>query len=138
MRAAYTNPPIGANENIFEAILEGAASLATDGYVANVLLLSPANALDLALLRQPGSDDYAAGAAVLDLLNGIERRVCKSVTDPVLLDRDAAGVLFLSPVRFATFEENAGATNSTSLRLESHGAFNVERPDAIRTLATGS
>jgi hypothetical protein len=77
MRAAYTNPPIGANENIFEAILEGAASLATDGYVANVLLLSPANALDLALLRQPGSDDYAAGAAVLDLLNAIERRVCK-------------------------------------------------------------
>ncbi|HEX6580327.1 MAG TPA: hypothetical protein VF195_05585 [Actinomycetota bacterium] len=45
-----------------------------------------------------------------------------------LLDPAAAGTLFLSPARFAVFEENAGATNSSTARFESHGIFIVQRP----------
>jgi hypothetical protein len=131
------SPDLATGINLLEAILYGAESIASDGYAADLLLLTPQNALDLALLRQPGTDDYVAGRMDV-LLGGLEKRICKNASDPFLMDRSAAGVLYLSPTAFASFEENAGSTNSTTLRLESHGAFNVERSDAIRVLGLHS
>lgn len=48
------------------------------------------------------------------------------------------GTLFLGPLAFGVFEEEAGSTNTSTIRLESSGLFVVGRPDAAATLAGGS
>jgi hypothetical protein len=50
-------------------------------------------------------------------------------------DSGAAGTLFASPATLAAFEENAGKTNSSTIRFESHAAFTVQRADAIVAIA---
>ncbi len=50
------------------------------------------------------------------------------------MDPAAAGVFYTSPVRFATFEEDSGTTNTSTVRCESNGLFLVQRSGAMATL----
>jgi hypothetical protein len=52
-----------------------------------------------------------------------------------VVDSSAVGRLYLSPITLARFEEAAGQTNSSTLRLEGHGLFNVERIQAAVRIA---
>jgi hypothetical protein len=64
-------------------------------------------------------------------------RVVKDLGAAVVLDSRAVGRPYLSPVRFQTFEENAGKTNSTTARLEANGQFAVQRPEGMCSIGTG-
>jgi hypothetical protein len=52
-----------------------------------------------------------------------------------VVDSQAVGRLYASPVSLARFEENAGSTNSSTLRLECHALFNTERIAAAVRIA---
>jgi hypothetical protein len=54
---------------------------------------------------------------------------------PVVLDSSANGKLYLSPISLARFEENAGRTNTSLVRLEGHAAYGVERTAAAIRIA---
>jgi hypothetical protein len=47
-----------------------------------------------------------------------------------VVDAAAFGKLYVSPITLSRFEENAGATNTSTVRLEGHSAFGVERTSA--------
>jgi hypothetical protein len=47
----------------------------------------------------------------------------------------AIGILFLSPFSLQSFEEEAGQTNTSTVRAESSGLFLVHRVDAICRLS---
>jgi hypothetical protein len=80
----------------------------------------------LLLLRQPGSGgDYVAGA-MDSALEGHRRVAVTGLDTPYVIDPGAAGMLYASPVRFASFEENAGKTNTSTVRVESNGLFVVQ------------
>ena len=54
---------------------------------------------------------------------------------PVVLDSTANGKLYLSSITLARFEENAGRTNTSLVRLEGHAAYGVERTAAAVRIA---
>jgi hypothetical protein len=65
----------------------------------------------------------------------LNRRVSKSAASPVVLDSQAFGRMYPSPVSLRTFEENDGATNTSLVRLELHAVFAVERLAAAVRIA---
>jgi hypothetical protein len=58
--------------------------------------------------------------------------------DPLVIDPDAAGVLYTSPITFKSFEENAGKTNTSLVRIESTGLFVVQRVGAVASVPVAS
>ena len=48
-------------------------------------------------------------------------------------DPTALGTFYASPFTLAAFEEDAGQTNSSTVRAEANGLFIVQRPDAAAT-----
>ena len=62
-------------------------------------------------------------------LFGLDVRVTKAAGTAVI-DTSAYGRLYVSPIRLARFEENAGATNTSTVRLEGNGVFGTERTAA--------
>jgi hypothetical protein len=54
----------------------------------------------------------------------------------VVVDSRAHGKLYLSPISLARFEENAGRTNTSLVRLESHAAYGTERGAAAVRIAS--
>jgi hypothetical protein len=61
--------------------------------------------------------------------------ISKVVAAPVVLDSTAYGKLYASPARLARFEENAGKSNTSLVRLELHAACGVERQSAAVRIA---
>ena len=51
----------------------------------------------------------------------------KVLAAPVVMDTRAHGALYLSPLSLARFEENAGRTNTSLVRLEGHAQYGTER-----------
>jgi len=49
---------------------------------------------------------------------------------PAVVDSQAFGKLYAGSVALASFEENAGKTNSSLVRFEGNAAFGVERQNA--------
>ena len=54
---------------------------------------------------------------------------------PVVFDSQAFGKLYAGPVSLARFEENAGSTNTSLVRLETNAVFGVERQNAAVRIA---
>jgi hypothetical protein len=93
-------------------------------------LLSPQAALpsatlpDAALTFTGAPSRFARGQ-----LFGLDVRVSKN-SGTAVVDTTAFGKLYASPLTLARFEENAGATNTSTVRLEGNAAFGVERTSA--------
>ena len=51
------------------------------------------------------------------------------------MDSQAFGKFYAGPVSLARFEENAGKTNSSLVRLETNAVFGVERQTAAVRIA---
>jgi hypothetical protein len=51
------------------------------------------------------------------------------------MDADAFGKLYASPVRWQTFEQDAGQTNRSRVRCELHAQIGVERQAAAVRIA---
>jgi hypothetical protein len=65
---------------------------------------------------------------------GLTIRVWKQAGTAVL-DADAYGRMYISPVELRAFEQDAGATNRQTVRMETNAGYAVERiPAALRIL----
>jgi hypothetical protein len=68
-------------------------------------------------------------------LFNIPRAESKVLTWPVVMDTRAHGAL-VSPISLARFEENAGASNTSTVRLEGHAQYGTERTAATVSIAS--
>lgn len=136
---ADASVPTGApGEDNLEAVLFAAEAVAAAGFNPSVLAASPEFLIDLTLLKQPGSSDYVfSGGAALPL-DGLTRVAVAGLDVAYVIDPNAAGTLYVSPVRIATFEENSGQTNTSTVRCESNGLFLVQRLGGIAEVVVGS
>jgi hypothetical protein len=71
------------------------------------------------------------GARVVLAVDGVrhERPRVEEHRQPDGVDSQAFGRLYVSPVSLASFEENAGETNTSLVRFEGNAAFGIERVD---------
>ena len=120
----------GGGANDYEAVLYTMEAVAAAGYSPDLIVLSPGDALAIRLLVMSSGDSYAFSQSLPDFV------VTTAVADTegFVMDSSAAGTLFLGSFTFAVFEENAGSTNSSTVRAESSGACVVQRADAIASL----
>ena len=107
----------------------------TAGYNPNVLILTPAaaEALDTLVSGVSGATaDYVFAPAQFapQTIFGLQVRISKSIAAPAVADSTAFGKLYVSPITLSSHEEDAGATNKSTVRLEGHAAFGVERQAA--------
>ena len=109
------------------------------GYSPDTLILRPADseALDtLVATAVDGEEFYVFGPGQpAGSIFGLNRRISKSAVSPVVLDSQAFAKLYASPVSLAKFEEAAGSTNTSLVRLELHAAVGVERVAAAVRIA---
>jgi phage head maturation protease len=124
---------------LVDSVRKAISVIAAAGYSADTLILTPAAAESLDLMKATataGESVYVfppgQGAGTIWTLRKV---VSKSAAAPVVVDSSAVGRLYLSPITLARFEEAAGQTNSSTLRLEGHGLFNVERIQAAVRIA---
>lgn len=127
-------------DKLLVSIRKAITVLQASGYSPDVVILTPANSEALDTLRigaTASSEDYvfSAGGLAPTSLFGLQVRVSKTATAPVVADSRALGKLYVSPIALARFEVDAGATNRSNVRLEGHGVFGVERQDAARRIA---
>jgi hypothetical protein len=106
----------------------------------DTLLLTPAAAETIDVVVSGisgGTADFVFGAAQFapGTLFGLRVSQSKVIAAPVVLDSTANGKLYLSPISLARFEENAGRTNTSLVRLEGHAAYGVERTAAAIRIA---
>jgi hypothetical protein len=101
------------------------------GYNPDLVVVSPGDALAIQLLQLSGGDSYVFAQPARSFV------VTTAVADGdgFVADASAIGILFLSAFTLKAFEENAGQTNSSTVRAESDGLFLVQRPDAAATLS---
>ena len=78
---------------------------------------------------------FGAGRFAPGQLFGLNVRVSKTAAAPIVVDSSALGKLYASPISLASFEENAGRTNTTLVRMEGHAVFGVERQAAAVRIA---
>lgn len=129
-----------STDNILVSIRKAVTTLRASGYTPDTLLLTPAASETIDTMVTgiaSGTADFVFGAGrfapgTLFGLNVIESKVLAA---PVVLDSKANGKLYLSPISLARFEENAGKTNSSLIRLECHAAYGVERTAAAIRIA---
>lgn len=123
-------PVGGGGSNAFEDVLFTQEAVAAAGYTPNAVIVSPADALAIRLLVMAGGDSYAFAQQLPTFI------VTTAVDDGAgfVADLDSLGTLFLGPFSLRAFEENAGSTNSSTVRAESSGRFVVQRADAAATL----
>ncbi len=84
-----------------------------------------------------GTNDYVFGAGSFapGTIFGLNKRISKTIPAPAIVDSTALGKLYASPVSLARFAENAGRTNTSLVRLETHAVFEVERTAAAVRIA---
>jgi hypothetical protein len=110
------------------------------GYNPDTLILTPANAeaLDLAVSGiSGGTQDFVFTPAQFapGTIFGMQRRISKTIPAAAVVDAQAFGKLYAGPVALASFEENAGKTNSSLVRFEGNAVFGVERQNAAVRIA---
>jgi hypothetical protein len=106
----------------------------------DTLLLTPANAEALDVLVSGisgGVNDYVfSPGQFAPSIFDLNRRISKTIPAAAVVDSTALGKLYAGPVSLARFEENAGATNTSTVRLELNAVFGGERtPAAVRIAA---
>jgi hypothetical protein len=55
-----------------------------------------------------------------------------------VLDPGALGTFDASPMRVQSFEQDAGQTNSSTVRIESNGLYLAQRADAVGEVPVAS
>jgi hypothetical protein len=122
------------------SIRKAMTTLWAAGYNPDTLLLTPANAetLDLAVNGiSGGTQDFVFTPAQFapGSIFGMQRRISKTIPAAAVADSQAFGKLYAGPVALASFEENAGKTNSSLVRFEGNAVFGVERRNAAVRIA---
>jgi hypothetical protein len=127
-------------DNILVSIRKCITTLQANGYAPDTLILTPANAEAIDTMVSGisgGTADFVFGAGSFapGTLFGLNKRISKTIPAAAVVDSQALGRLYASPVSLARFEENAGKTNTSLVRLEGHAVFGVERQNAAVRIA---
>jgi uncharacterized protein len=122
------------------SIRKAMTTLYAAGYNPDTLLLTPANAEALDTLVSGisgGTNDFVFAPANFapNQIFGLNKRVSKSIPAAAVVDSRALGKLYAIRVSLGRFEENAGKTNTSLVRLETHAVFGVERQNAAVRIA---
>jgi hypothetical protein len=121
----------GASD-IFTVTRKAITSITNAGYAPNYLVIDAAGAEALDLFTQTpasGGTLYSWGAPgqyAPGSVFGLGVRITKN-SGTAVVDSRNFGRLYLSPLTLSRFEENAGQTNTSTVRLEGSGAYGVER-----------
>ncbi len=102
------------------------------------MILRPQDAEALDTDQSLGSEKlwtFGAGNFAPSSVFGLQIRIAKGAASPIVADSGAFGKLYVSPIGLARFEENAGKTNTSLVRLEGHAVFGVERQSAAVRIA---
>jgi uncharacterized protein len=125
--------------NMILSVRAAMTTLMAAGYAPDTLVLTPAaaEALDVLVSGIAGgtADFVFAPGQFAPNIWDLNRRISKTVPAPVVLDSTAFGRLYAGPVSLARFEEAAGKTNTSLVRLETTGVFGVERQNAAIRIA---
>lgn len=109
------------------------------GYNPDTVLLTPAASETLDLLTTVGSEKIPVFPPASNFaprtIFGMNVRISKTIPATSVVDSQAFGKLYVGPVAMATFEENAGKTNSSLVRFEGNGVFGTERQNAAVRIA---
>lgn len=132
-----------ASDELLVSIRKAITVVQAAGYNPDTLILRPEDAEEIDTLVtgiSGGTADFVFGAGRFapGQLFGLNVRISKSVDAPTVADAAAFGKLYISPITLARFEEDAGSTNQSTVRLEGHAAFGVERQDAACEILGGS
>lgn len=130
----------GTADPLLISIRKAMTTIYASGYNPDTVILTPSASEQLDVLvtgLSGGVNDYVFGAGRFapGELFGMQVRVSKTVAAPVVVDASAYGRLYVSPISLATFEENAGKTNTSLVRLEGNAVFGVERQTAAIRIA---
>ena len=130
----------GTADPLLIGIRKSITVLQAAGYSPDIVVLRPADsdALDTLVTGLTGGTSdfvFGAGRFAPGQLFGLDVRVSKTAAAPIVMDASAFGRLYVTPFSLARFEENAGKTNTSLIRLEGHAAFGVERLGAARRIA---
>jgi len=122
------------------SIRKAMTTLWAAGYNPDTLLLTPANAeaLDLAVSGiTGGTQDFVFTPAQFapGTIFGMQRRISKTIPAAAVVDSQALGKYYTSPVSLARFEADAGTTNRSNVRLELNAVFGLERAAAAVRIA---
>lgn len=106
----------------------------------NAAFLTPADSETIDLLVSGisgGTADFVFGAGRFapGQLFGLDIVVSKAVSSSIVLDTTAHGKLYLAPISLARFEEAAGKTNTSLVRLETNAQYGTERTAAAVRIA---
>jgi HK97 family phage prohead protease len=122
-----------ATDPLLNVIRRCITVLRSSGFNPDTLLLTPANSETLDTFTTggtagwPGAYAFGAGQFGPSQVFGLQTRVSKSIGQPVVLDSAAFGKVYASPVSLASFEENAGLTNTSLVRFEGNAVLGIER-----------
>jgi hypothetical protein len=111
-----------------------------NGYNPDTVLLTPANAEALDVLVSGvsgGVNDYVFAPANFapGQIFGLNKRISKTIPAAAVVDSQALGKLYASPVTLARFEADAGTTNRGNVRMELNAVFGGERTGAAVRIA---
>jgi len=115
-------------------------TIMASGYNPDTVILTPAAAEALDVLVSgiaSGVNDYVFPPAQLAPNNifGLNKRISKTIPATAVVDSQALGKLYVSPVTLGRFEADAGTTNRGNVRMELNGVFGGERTAAAVRIA---
>lgn len=122
-----------ATDPLLNVIRRCVTVLRASGFAPDTCILTPSNSETLDLMMAggtvgyPGSYVFGAGQFGPSSVFGMNVRVSKNIGNPVVLDSTAFGKVYASPVSLASFEENAGLSNTSLVRLEGNAVLGIER-----------
>jgi HK97 family phage prohead protease len=127
-----------STDPLLVSIRKAMTTIYAAGYNPDLLILTPAASEGLDILQTVGTEKlyvFGAGRFAPGQLFGMSVRVSKTIPAPAVVDSQAFGKLYASPISLASFEENAGKTNTTLVRMEGNAAFGTERQNAAVRIA---
>jgi hypothetical protein len=127
-------------DNLLVSIRKAMSTIMSSGYRPDTLILTPAAAETLDVMVSGisgGTADFVFGPASFapSTIFGLERYTSRSVAAPIVMDASAFGKLYSSPVSLQTFEQDAGQTNKSRVRIELNAQVGVERQAAAVRIA---
>jgi HK97 family phage prohead protease len=122
------------------SIRKAMTTIMGNGYSPDTVILTPAAAEALDVLVSGiagGVNDYVFPPASLAPANifTLNKRISKTIAAPAVVDSQALGKLYTSPVTLARFEADAGTTNRGNVRMELNAVFGGERTGAAVRIA---
>lgn len=130
-----------STDPLLVSIRKAMTTIMANGYAPDTLILTPANAEALDTLVSGisgGVNDYVFTPASFapNQIFGLNKRISKTVPAAAVVDSQALGSLYVSPLTLARFEADSGTTNRGNVRMELNGVFGGERTGAAVRIAT--